>query len=178
MSIKTLILPTVVAAALVGCSYAATTNTTTTATNPYATTTASTSAASTDNYGYGSSTTPAASATTTTSTSISTSGSVVTTMTSSTAGSYLADGSGKTLYTYNQDKSGVSNCGSSCIASWPVYAATNAPASLPANVTVITRSDGSQQFAYKGLPLYYFVSDTQAGMVTGNGVGGFKVVTP
>ena len=48
---------------------------------------------------------------------------------------------------------------------------------LPANVTVITRSDGGKQYAYKGMPLYTFTSDGN-GQVTGDGVENFHIAKP
>jgi len=102
---------------------------------------------------------------------------IVVTKTDSKLGQYLADGNDKALYTYGADTNGVSNCTGSCLTAWPIYSAASAPASLPANVTVITRADGSKQYAYKGLPLYYFSSDS-AGQVTGDGVSNFHVAKP
>jgi predicted lipoprotein with Yx(FWY)xxD motif len=110
-------------------------------------------------------------------TNTSTASQIVTTKTSSSLGQYLADGNGKTLYTYGADTAGKSNCTGSCLTDWPVYKATTTT-NLPANVTIITRSDGSKQYAYKGLPLYYFSGDTSAGMVTGDGVNGFHLAKP
>lgn len=56
---------------------------------------------------------------------------------------------------------------------------TAAPTTLPANVTIITRSDGSMQFAYKGTPLYYYSGDTKAGDTNGDGFNGiWHIVTP
>lgn len=105
--------------------------------------------------------------------------SVLTTKTASSVGQYLADTSGKTLYTYADDAGGTSYCTGSCLASWPAYVDGGATTGLPTNVTVITRSDnGKQQYTYKGKPLYYFAGDTSAGQVTGNGVGGFSVAKP
>jgi predicted lipoprotein with Yx(FWY)xxD motif len=75
------------------------------------------------------------------------------------------------------DSNGVSNCSGSCLTNWPIYEAT-ATTDLPANVTVITRSDGKKQYAYKGMPLYYFSGDTSAGQVTGDGVNNFHVAKP
>src|SRR5215475_13690842 len=40
-----------------------------------------------------------------------------------TVGKYLADPSGKPLYTYNADKSGVSNCTGDCLTEWQAYQA-------------------------------------------------------
>jgi predicted lipoprotein with Yx(FWY)xxD motif len=103
-------------------------------------------------------------------------GAIIETKTDATVGQYLADGNGKTLYTYGGDTAGVSNCSGACIANWPVYAAAQTT-SLPANVSVITRSDGSKQYAYKNLPLYYFTAD-QTGQVTGDNVENFHVAKP
>lgn len=106
-----------------------------------------------------------------------TSGSIVQTKTTSSGSQYLADANGNALYTYGGDTTGVSNCSGSCIASWPVYQATSSSTSLPANVTVITRSDGSKQYAYKGLPLYTFSGDS-VGQATGDGVSNFHLTKP
>lgn len=103
---------------------------------------------------------------------------VLTTKTSSSLGQYLADPSGKALYTYGGDSSGVSNCTGSCLSSWPAYVATGSTANLPPGVSTIKRSDnGQMQYTYNGMPLYYFVSDSQ-GQVTGNGVSNFSVAKP
>jgi predicted lipoprotein with Yx(FWY)xxD motif len=118
-------------------------------------------------YNYNSSTPP----------SNSSSSSIIQTKTASNVGSYLADSSGNALYNYGGDTKGVSNCSGSCVYAWPIYQASSSSATLPANVTVVTRSDGTKQYAYKGLPLYTFSSDS-SGKVTGNGVSDFHVVKP
>jgi predicted lipoprotein with Yx(FWY)xxD motif len=98
---------------------------------------------------------------------------IYTTKTDSTKGSYLADFNGMTLYTYDKDTTGVSNCSVGCLAAWPAYSSgAAAQGSFPANINVITRSDESTQFAWKGMPLYYYAKDKVAGDVTGDGVGG------
>jgi len=96
-------------------------------------------------------------------------------MSDSKAGNYLTDEKGMTLYTYSKDTTGVSNCSGTCITNWPAYGPKTPPTTLPTNITVITRSDKSLQYAWKGMPLYYFVSDTKAGDATGEGVGGFTL---
>jgi predicted lipoprotein with Yx(FWY)xxD motif len=111
------------------------------------------------------------------STTTNTASQIITTKTSSSLGQYLADGQGKTLYTYGGDTAGKSNCTGSCLTDWPVYTSTTTT-NLPANVTVINRSDNTKQYAYKGLPLYYFSGDTSAGMVTGDGVNNFHLAKP
>lgn len=101
------------------------------------------------------------------------SGNIYTTKTDSVKGSYMADFAGMTLYTYDKDTTGVSNCSGGCLAAWPAYSSgATAQGTFPANISVITRSDGSMQFAWKGMPLYYYAKDKVAGDVTGDGVGG------
>lgn len=101
---------------------------------------------------------------------------IVQTKTNTTLGSYLADNLGNTLYTYGGDQQGISNCSGICLYDWPIYEATTTT-SLPANVTVITRADGKQQYAYKGLPLYTFTQDAP-GQIMGNNVSNFHVAKP
>ncbi|HET7059871.1 MAG TPA: hypothetical protein VFH99_00930 [Candidatus Saccharimonadales bacterium] len=104
--------------------------------------------------------------------------SVLTTKTDPSLGQYLADPSGKPLYTYKGDSSGVSNCSGSCLATWPAYQDTGSTANLPAGVSTIKRSDNGQvQYTYNGMPLYYFITDS-AGHPTGNGVENFQLAKP
>ncbi|HSX53057.1 MAG TPA: hypothetical protein VLF90_01665 [Patescibacteria group bacterium] len=114
----------------------------------------------------------------TSSTAPASSGAIIQTKTTSGIGEYLADGSGNTLYTYDGDNPGTSNCTGSCLSAWPAYTAKSSTASLPANVSTIKRSDDdTTQYTYKNMPLYYFASDS-AGKVTGDGVSGFHVAKP
>lgn len=100
--------------------------------------------------------------------------SVYKTATDPKLGTYFTDLKGMTLYTSSKDTSGVSNCSGQCIINWPAYVATTTD-NLPENVTIITRTDGTKQYAYKGMPLYFWVKDVKPGDVTGEGVGGFTV---
>lgn len=94
-------------------------------------------------------------------------------------GNYLTDFSGRTLYTSSQDKSGVSNCTGGCVSTWPPYSSgAMAQGQFPAGITVIVRSDGSKQFAWNGMPLYYFASDSTPGQLNGDGLGTFRVARP
>lgn len=88
------------------------------------------------------------------------------------SGQYAVGSNGMTLYIFDKDTKGVSNCSGSCAGVWPAYVSATTPASLPANVTLIKKADGSMQFAYKGMPLYYYSGDQKVGDVTGDGVGG------
>lgn len=93
--------------------------------------------------------------------------------TDATKGNYMVDFAGMTLYIYDKDTAGISNCYGGCAKAWPPYTSgATAESNLPTNVTLVTRTDGTKQFAWKGMPLYYYVSDTKAGDITGDGVGG------
>ncbi len=87
---------------------------------------------------------------------------------SSAKGEILTDASGMSLYTFDKDSGGKSACNGPCATNWPVLkaSATDQPAG---DYTVITRDDGSKQWAYKGKPLYTFAKDQKAGDVTGDG---------
>jgi predicted lipoprotein with Yx(FWY)xxD motif len=93
----------------------------------------------------------------------------------------LATPQGFTLYEFSADGMGVSNCTGSCAAVWPPFAAASG-AQATGNFTVMTRSDGSHQWAYKGHPLYTFSGDTQAGQANGQNQsvdgGTFTVARP
>jgi predicted lipoprotein with Yx(FWY)xxD motif len=91
-------------------------------------------------------------------------------------GKIVVDGNGRTVYVFDKDTSGTSNCSGDCLAKWPVVAAGEGTPQLDgidaSLVSTITRSDGTKQLAIKGLPLYLFASDTQPGEAKGQAVGG------
>ena len=85
-----------------------------------------------------------------------------------------------TLYVFDKDAagSGKSVCNGPCAANWPPLMAP-ADAKPRGDYSVVTRDDGSRQWAYKGQPLYYFVKDSKAGDKQGDGVNGvWKVARP
>jgi predicted lipoprotein with Yx(FWY)xxD motif len=81
----------------------------------------------------------------------------------------LVDGSGMTLYTFDKDTmgSGKSACNGPCAALWPPAMAA-AGAKAEGDYSVVTRDDGSMQWAYKGKPLYHYSADKKAGDMTGD----------
>jgi predicted lipoprotein with Yx(FWY)xxD motif len=84
-------------------------------------------------------------------------------------GKALVDGDGMTLYTFDNDSKAKSNCNGQCANLWPpLIATTDADAS--GDYSLITRSDGRKQWAYKGKPLYTWSKDTKPGDTTGDGV--------
>ena len=92
----------------------------------------------------------------------------------------LADAKGMTLYTFDKDTAGngKSVCNGPCATSWPPLAAT-ATDKVTGDYTIVTRDDGSKQWAYKGKPLYLWINDKKPGDRTGDGVGGvWKIAKP
>ncbi|HET6986084.1 MAG TPA: hypothetical protein VFI00_05685 [Kribbella sp.] len=91
-------------------------------------------------------------------------------------GTVVVDGNGRTVYVFDKDAPGKSNCEGDCLAEWPAVAAGDGTPQLDgidaSQVSTITRSDGSKQLAIVGLPLYLFASDTKAGEAKGQAVGG------
>lgn len=83
----------------------------------------------------------------------------------------LVDGAGMTLYTFDKDTAGTSNCYDGCASSWPPFVA-KAGASGDGDFSLVTRKDGSEQWAFKGMPLYYWAGDAKPGDTSGDGVGG------
>lgn len=86
-----------------------------------------------------------------------------------TLGKVLVDEKGMTLYTFTKDSEGKSACNGPCAKNWPPLMAP-AGAKSGDGYTVIQRDDGSQQWAYKGQPLYTWVKDSKPGETTGEGV--------
>jgi len=92
-------------------------------------------------------------------------------------GAHLADGSGKGLYMFASDTASSSTCNSACATYWPPLIATGHPQAVgavkAAALAAVTRSDGRKQVTYAGHPLYYYVGDTKAGDVNGQGLDDF-----
>ncbi len=85
-----------------------------------------------------------------------------------TASAY-ADAKGMTLYTYDKDEPGKSNCTGDCAQVWPALAAP-ATATAFGDWSVVTRDDGAKQWALKGKPLYSYSKDAKPGDGSGNGI--------
>ena len=75
---------------------------------------------------------------------------------------------GMTLYIFDKDEKGKSNCSGECAAAWPPLMA-DATSKASGEWTIVERADGSKQWAYEGKPVYTFVKDKKAGDVTGDG---------
>ena len=82
----------------------------------------------------------------------------------------LTDANGMTLYTFDKDTAGVSNCYDKCATNWPpLFAADDAKDE--GEFTIVTRTDGTKMWAHEGKPLYLWIKDTKPGDTTGDMVG-------
>jgi len=83
----------------------------------------------------------------------------------------LVGPNGMTLYTFDKDATGAgkSVCNGPCATNWPPLRA-EADARASGDYSVVTRDDGSRQWAYKGKPLYFWVKDAKPGDRSGDGV--------
>lgn len=87
-------------------------------------------------------------------------------------GKTSADLTGLTLYTFDSDvkDSGISECFDNCAVTWPPLYATSSDEAF-GDFTIITRSENDTttfQWSYKGLPLYFFVGDSEVGDTNGD----------
>jgi predicted lipoprotein with Yx(FWY)xxD motif len=86
-------------------------------------------------------------------------------------GDVLTDARGMTLYIYDKDSKGMSNCYGDCAEDWPPFTA-KADAGASGPYSLVVREDGQKQWAINGMPLYYWEDDTARGQATGDGVDG------
>lgn len=95
-----------------------------------------------------------------------------------TLGTYLIGSNGMTLYTYANDTTGVSNCAGQCATVWLPYtlndlnALKNLESGVSGTAGTITRTDGTTQVTYNGMPLYFYSGDKESGDTTGQGTDG------
>lgn len=111
---------------------------------------------------------------------------IVGTAQNSQLGTILVDGHGRTLYLFEKDQGSMSSCYGGCARLWPVLTTSGLPrATGGASASLLdttSRTDGTKQVTYHGHPLYYYVTDTQPGQITGEGLvqfgGGWDVLSP
>lgn len=97
----------------------------------------------------------------------------------SAKGKVLTNETGMTLYVFDKDSPGKSVCNGGCATNWPPLMAA-ASAQPSGDYTIITRGDGSKQWAYKGRPLYNWHNDKAPGDITGDGFlnGAWHIAKP
>jgi predicted lipoprotein with Yx(FWY)xxD motif len=119
----------------------------------------------------------------TTQTSSSSSNAAVVKSASSSLGTILVDSQGMTLYRLSGEQNGKFICTSSaCLGVWhPLIAPSGgAPSGEVGSLGTVKRPEGTMQVTYKGMPLYTFAQDKQAGETNGQGikdVGTWSVIT-
>ncbi len=90
-------------------------------------------------------------------------------------GKILVDGEGRTLYVFDNDEAGVSNCNDNCAVTWPALAAEGEPTAggdaKESELDTIERADETEQVTYNDRPLYHYSGDTAAGDTKGQGIG-------
>jgi predicted lipoprotein with Yx(FWY)xxD motif len=86
----------------------------------------------------------------------------------SAKGKVLTNDKGMTLYVFDKDSDGKSACNGPCTGNWPPLMAA-ASATPMGDYTIITRDDGSKQWAHKGRPLYTWKDDKKPGDINGDG---------
>jgi len=93
------------------------------------------------------------------------------------AGTFLTNGSGRTVYLWAKDGTGSSACSGACTALWPPVTTsgtlTASGSAKASDLGTITRSDGTKQVTYDGHPLYYYAGDSSAGQTNGQGTDSF-----
>jgi predicted lipoprotein with Yx(FWY)xxD motif len=92
-------------------------------------------------------------------------------------GLILANQAGMTLYTYQQDQPGTSNCTEPCATIWPPLTVPlgtdlKGGAHVSGQIGTLKRADGKQQVTYNQLPLYLYSGDTSPQDVRGEGMEG------
>src|SRR5258708_32040157 len=85
----------------------------------------------------------------------------------SSRGQILVDGSGRTLYLFEADRTAASSCYDACIGVWPAVVTTGQPVAGPgvkaSLLSTTKRKDGTLEVVYNGHPLYYFSGDKKSG---------------
>src|SRR4051794_20139908 len=101
-------------------------------------------------------------------------GAIKLTLATGALGTFIADGTGKTLYMFTPDDGQAApTCNDQCAANWPALTASSASDVTvgdgldQSKVKLETRADGTQQVVYGDYPLYYFAKDSAAGETNG-----------
>jgi predicted lipoprotein with Yx(FWY)xxD motif len=93
------------------------------------------------------------------------------------AGTFLTDGSGRTVYLWAKDGMDASACSGACAALWPPVTTGGSPtasgSAKASDLGTITRSNGTKQVTYDGHALYYYAGDSGSGQINGQGSDSF-----
>jgi len=80
----------------------------------------------------------------------------------------LADAAGRTVYTFDKDEPGKSNCTGGCLGAWPAFTAKPEAVAKGEFGLIVD----SRQWTMNGKPLYYYAGDAKPGDRNGDGQGG------
>lgn len=93
-------------------------------------------------------------------------------------GTLITGAENRTLYVFKPDEMSTSahekssTCNGACAKVWPPVLSSGTPAvtgkAKASLIGLTTRSDGTKQVTYNGLPLYYYTADAKAGQSVGN----------
>jgi predicted lipoprotein with Yx(FWY)xxD motif len=92
-------------------------------------------------------------------------------------GTFLVDGSGRTLYLFRKDTGRQSKCYGACASIWPPVTTSGSPraggSARKSMLSTSRRRNGVRQVLYNGHPLYRYAADSRAGQTFGQGINGF-----
>jgi predicted lipoprotein with Yx(FWY)xxD motif len=91
-------------------------------------------------------------------------------MASTSIGKVMTTPQGSTVYTFDKDQIGKSNCYGECARNWPPVLAAD-DAQPYGRMSLASRQDGQEQWAYDGKPLYTYAEDAMHGDVKGENAG-------
>jgi predicted lipoprotein with Yx(FWY)xxD motif len=94
----------------------------------------------------------------------------------SSYGKILVNSKGYTLYLWTKDKPNKSACSGPCLGVWPFVLVSGTPtggpgvnAKLLGTITVTVNGKTEHEVTYNKHPLYTFISDVKAGIISGEG---------
>jgi predicted lipoprotein with Yx(FWY)xxD motif len=90
-------------------------------------------------------------------------------MVNTSIGPVMTTPRGVTVYTFDKDQNGRSNCYADCARQWPPVTA-DGYAQEYGRMSLVSRADGQRQWAYDGRPLYTYAEDSRYGDVNGDNV--------
>ena len=90
-------------------------------------------------------------------------------MASTSLGQVMTTPQGSTVYTFDKDQTGKSNCYGECARNWPPVLAPAVRS--PMDGCLAARHDGQEQWAYDGKPLYNYAEDSMHGDGKGENAG-------
>jgi predicted lipoprotein with Yx(FWY)xxD motif len=83
----------------------------------------------------------------------------------------LVNSADLTLYTFDIDPEGASNCAGECLIVWPPLLVP-ADTVVEAPFSILTKADGTSQLMHTNRPLYTFFGDKEVGDIKGDNLNG------